>query len=35
MTAWEITAIIVGVVVLLLVVANLRDIYRYYKISRM
>lgn len=35
MTGWEITAIIVGVLVLLLIVTNLKDLYRYIKISLM
>ncbi len=35
MTGWEITAIVVGVLVLLLIVTNLKDLYRYIKISLM
>ncbi len=35
MTGWEIAGIIIGLLVLLLVVTNLKDLYRYIKISLM
>jgi hypothetical protein len=35
MSGWEITAIILGIIVLGLLIMNAKDIYRYLKISNM
>ena len=35
MSGWEITGIVVGIIILLLLVINAKDIWRYIKISNM
>ncbi len=35
MSGWEITGIVLGVIILILLVINAKDLYRYIKISNM
>jgi hypothetical protein len=35
MSGWEITGIVVGIIILLLLVINAKDLWRYIKISNM
>jgi hypothetical protein len=35
MSGWEITGIVLGIIILILLVINAKDLYRYIKISNM